>query len=100
MSQWVRMWAAREDSLSNAHPDILTHVRDRSYPVLLDRGTYDSWQARSGRSLEERTFEQVEEHLEKHKPDPLPQEVAAAVHTIVKRAEAQYAYEEAAVVNL
>ena len=69
----------------------LKHFRERWYPVLFDRGNYDSWQARGGRSLGERAAEQVEEILQEHRPDPLPQDVAAAVQAIVQRAEAQYA---------
>ena len=95
----VRDEALAVDLIDEVGPDgqyldskhTLEHFRERWYPVLFDRGNYDSWQARGGRSLGERAAEQVEEILQKHRPDPLPQDVASAVQAIVQRAEAQYA---------
>jgi trimethylamine:corrinoid methyltransferase-like protein len=40
--------------------------------------------------LEQRAAERVEEILAEHKPEPLPEDVARAVHAIVERAEAEY----------
>ena len=69
----------------------LTHFRDRWYPTLFDRDNYDNWLLKGSTTLEERAAERVEEILTEHKPDPLPKDVAGAVHTIVERAEVQYA---------
>jgi trimethylamine--corrinoid protein Co-methyltransferase len=75
--------------LDSAHT--LTHFRERWYPTLFDRGNYDRWQAEGGKRLQERAAELVEKILAEHKPQPLPEDVARAVHAITERAEAQYA---------
>lgn len=65
------------------------HFRERWYPALFDRNNYDGWASKGSKTLGERAAEQVETILSKHQPEPLPQDVAKAVHTIVERAEAQ-----------
>jgi trimethylamine--corrinoid protein Co-methyltransferase len=67
----------------------LAHFRERWYPALMDRNNYDGWQARGAKTLVERASELVEDILSEHKPEPLPQDVARAVHAIVERAEVQ-----------
>lgn len=67
------------------------HYRERWYPRLIERDNYDNWLAKGGKMLAERAAERVEEILTEHKPEPLPEEVARAVHGLVERAEAQYA---------
>jgi trimethylamine--corrinoid protein Co-methyltransferase len=68
----------------------LAHFRERWYPTLIDRNNYDNWQAKGGKTLAQRAAERVENILAEHKPEPLPNEVAQAVHAVVERAEAQY----------
>lgn len=68
----------------------MRHFRERWYPELIERDNYDNWLAKGGKSLAERAAERVEEILAEHKPEPLPKDVARAVHAIVERAEAQY----------
>ncbi len=67
----------------------LQHFRDRWYPALFDRNNYDGWMAKGGKSLGERAAERVSSILTKHKPEPLPADVAKAVHAIVERAKAR-----------
>jgi trimethylamine--corrinoid protein Co-methyltransferase len=69
----------------------MAHFRERWYPDLFERGNYDQWQARGAKSLGERAAERVEEILAEHEPEPLPEDVAQAVHAVVERAEAQFA---------
>jgi trimethylamine--corrinoid protein Co-methyltransferase len=69
----------------------LAHFRERWYPTLFDRDNHDNWLAKGGKTLEQRAAERVEKILAEHKPEPLPQDVARAVHAIVERAEAHYA---------
>ncbi len=66
----------------------LAHFRERWYPTLLDRNNYDNWQAKGGKTLGQRAADRVESILAEHKPEPLPEDVAQAVHAVVKRAEA------------
>ncbi len=57
-------------------------------PELFDREKYAGWEAAGGTTMLERAAEKVERILEEHQPDPLPEDVAAAVHAVVERAEA------------
>jgi trimethylamine--corrinoid protein Co-methyltransferase len=66
------------------------HFRERWYPTLINRDNYDNWLAKGGKPLEQRAAERVEEILAEHRPEPLPEDVAQAVHAIVERAKAQY----------
>jgi len=68
----------------------LKHFRGRWYPQLFDRDNYDGWLSRGGKTLAERAAERVEAILAKHQPEPLPEDVAKAVHAIVERAEAEH----------
>jgi trimethylamine--corrinoid protein Co-methyltransferase len=68
----------------------LAHFRERWYPTLVDRNNYDGWQAKGGTTLAERATQRVEKILAEHHPDPLPDDVAQAVHAVVERAKAQY----------
>jgi trimethylamine--corrinoid protein Co-methyltransferase len=66
------------------------HFRERWYPALFDRNNYDGWMSKGSKTLSARAAEQVETILSKHQPEPLPQDVAKAMHAVVERAEAQY----------
>ena len=67
----------------------LRHFREYWYPQLFERDNYDGWLAKGGKTLAERAADRVEEILATHKPEPLPEEVAQAIHAIVERAEAR-----------
>jgi trimethylamine--corrinoid protein Co-methyltransferase len=66
------------------------HFRERWYPTLFERDTYNNWLAEGGKTLEQRANERVEAILAEHRPESLPKDVAQAVHAIVERAEKQY----------
>jgi trimethylamine--corrinoid protein Co-methyltransferase len=68
----------------------LKHFRDRWYPQLFDRDNYDGWLANGGKTLAQRAAERVETILADHQPEPLPDDVAKAVRSIIERAERQY----------
>jgi len=65
------------------------HFRKRWRPDVFERATYNGWLDKGGKSLAERAAERVEKILAEHQPEPLPKDVAQAVHAIVERAEAQ-----------
>jgi trimethylamine--corrinoid protein Co-methyltransferase len=69
----------------------LRHFRELWYPSLFDYNNFSGWMADGGKTLNERAAERVAAILAEHKPEPLPEDVAQAVHAIVERAEAQYA---------
>jgi trimethylamine--corrinoid protein Co-methyltransferase len=75
--------------LDSAHTR--AHYRERWYPTLFERDNYDNWQAKGGKTLQQRAAGRVEKILAEHKAEPLPKNVAAAVHAIVQRAESRYA---------
>jgi len=66
----------------------LQHFRELWYPSLFDRNNFDGWLAKGGTTLTERAAKRVETILAEHKPEPLPDDVAQAVHAVVERAEA------------
>ena len=66
------------------------HFRERWYPTLIERDNYDNWLAKGGKTLGQRANDRVEAILAEHMPEPLPPDVAEAVHAIVERAEKQY----------
>ena len=83
------------DLIDEAGPDgqfldsdhTMAHFRERWYPTTFERGNYDQWQAKGGQSLGQRAAERVKEILAEHKAGPLPDDVAQAVHAVVRRAE-------------
>jgi len=66
------------------------HFRERWYPSLFERYDYATWLDKGGKTLGQRAAERVDAILAEHKPEPLPEDAARAVHAIVERAEAQY----------
>ena len=68
----------------------MAHFRERWYPDVFERGNYDQWQAKGGKSLGERAAERVEKILAEHRPEPLPEDVAQKIRAIVRRAEEEF----------
>lgn len=66
----------------------LRHYREHWYPTVFDRGNYDQWLAKGGKTLAERAADQVNKILASHKIEPLPDEVKKAIHAVVERAVA------------
>jgi trimethylamine--corrinoid protein Co-methyltransferase len=64
----------------------LTHFRERWYPQLFDRRSYDQWQDSGGYALVEQASQRVDELLNTHQGDTLPDELTAELETIIKRA--------------
>jgi len=65
----------------------LKHYRERWYPKLFERNTYDSWLKEGGKSLVERAAERVEGILVEHKPESLPQKIRQKLRRIVNRTQ-------------
>jgi len=70
--------------LSTKHT--LEHFRERWYPGLFERGNFDSWQEKGGKSLEERASEKIDKILTEHTPDPLPESIKKRLREIVDNA--------------
>ena len=68
----------------------MAHFREHWYPEVFERGNYEQWQAKGGKSMGERAAERVEEILAGHEPEPLPEDVAQGVRAVVRRAEESF----------
>jgi trimethylamine--corrinoid protein Co-methyltransferase len=64
----------------------LKHFRERWYPTLFERDTYEGWLDRGGESLCERAVTKVDTILADHHPEPLPDETLRELQRIVQRA--------------
>lgn len=62
------------------------HFRERWYPDLFERKTYNMWASEGGKNLAERASEKVAHILSNHKPEPLPQKITEELRKIVKKA--------------
>ena len=70
--------------LSEEHT--LKHFRRNWFPTLLDRSSYSTWSEGGMPSLGARAAALARELLEKHKPTPLPVDVADRLAVIIARA--------------
>lgn len=74
------------DFLNTAHT--LKHFRERWYPDLFERTTYQSWLSKGEKDFAERAKEKINTILAEHKPEPLPAKTKEKLHEIVSRAKA------------
>jgi trimethylamine---corrinoid protein Co-methyltransferase len=74
------------DFLNTAHT--LKHFRERWYPDLFERTTYQSWLSKGGKDLAERAKEKINAILAEHRPEPLPAKTGERLREIVSRAKA------------
>ena len=65
------------------HPHTMKKFRERWYPSLFERSNYDGWVKKGGKDLGQRATEKVDKILAEHKPEPLPKDIAAALHKVV-----------------
>ncbi|MBS3786950.1 trimethylamine methyltransferase family protein [Candidatus Bipolaricaulota bacterium] len=55
------------------------------HPTLMDRDVPDTWMDKGSKSMEERLREKVQEILEDHEPEPLPEETKEKIETVIER---------------
>lgn len=72
-----------------SHESTYKHMRTQSQPKLIDRRMREDWQAAGATDIYQRALEEARYILENHKPDPLPDDVLAAIRSIVEEAEAE-----------
>jgi trimethylamine---corrinoid protein Co-methyltransferase len=65
----------------------LRHFRERWYPQVFERESYQKWLDKGGTTLAERAARKVDAILSAHKPQPLAPGIAQRVHAVVQRAE-------------
>jgi trimethylamine---corrinoid protein Co-methyltransferase len=71
-------------------PHTLKHYRERWYPNLFERATYEGWLSKGGKSLVERAKEKIDSILAEHKPEPLPVKTRERLRKIALRAKPGY----------
>ncbi|HQJ26494.1 MAG TPA: trimethylamine methyltransferase family protein, partial [Thermoleophilia bacterium] len=67
------------------------HAQDVWRPTIWDRTPYDSWLREGKKGALEKATEAADEILAHHRPEPLPEDVAAELRAIVARADAELA---------
>ena len=70
-----------------SHDATFKHMRSQSQPKLIDRRMREEWEASGSKDIHARASEEARRILETHKPDPLPDDVLAALRSIVEEAE-------------
>jgi trimethylamine--corrinoid protein Co-methyltransferase len=74
------------DYLKTEHT--LEHFKERWYPNLFERDTYDSWIGKGGKTLVERAAGKVDLILSEHEPESLPAKIKEKLKEIGQRANA------------
>jgi trimethylamine--corrinoid protein Co-methyltransferase len=64
----------------------LRHYKERWYPAIFERATYEAWSEKGGKSFSERAQEKIDEFLAQHKPEHLPTQAKKEMKRIVSRA--------------
>ncbi|HUU52713.1 MAG TPA: trimethylamine methyltransferase family protein [Candidatus Heimdallarchaeota archaeon] len=65
----------------------LKHYKERWYPDLFERDTYDSWHGKGGKTLSERAGETASLILAEHKPELLPSKIKEKLQGFVQKAK-------------
>ncbi|MCK4354561.1 MAG: trimethylamine methyltransferase family protein, partial [Dehalococcoidia bacterium] len=67
----------------------LKHFRERWMSRLFDIDSFEAWQKKGSKSIDEVAREKVKEILATHKPEPIPENVEKEISRILKRAETE-----------
>ena len=67
------------------HPHTLRHFKETYYSKLADKNPYSIWMRRGGTTMEARAGKMVDDILQKHKVEPLPEDVRKGIKQIVER---------------
>ena len=71
-----------------SHDHTFRHFKDAYYSKLADRQIYSSWEADGSTTMAERAARKVDDILENHKPEPLPDATIKALRDYVEKAKA------------
>lgn len=71
------------------HEHTLRHFREPYYSQLADKAPHSIWESRGATTMEARAAGQVDKILERHRVEPLPEDVQRAIREIVRREQAQ-----------
>ena len=70
-----------------SHDDTYAGMRGQSSSKLIDRRVREEWTAAGATSIHDRALAEARRLLETHRPEPLPEEVAAELRSIIEGAE-------------
>ena len=70
------------------HKHTRRHARDRFFGAVFEHDTLQGWEALGSKDATARAAERVDRILADHRPEPLPDDVRAAVHAVVEQARA------------
>jgi len=70
-----------------SHDDTYKGMRGQSQSKFIDRRVREDWTAAGSTSIYDRSLAEARRILETHAPEPLPDEVAAKLKSIIKAAE-------------
>jgi len=76
-----------KDFLTQQHT--LKHVRSHSKPEFIDRNRMEKWKAAGATDCYAKAAEKTRDILQNHKPEPLPETVAADIKAIIKETEGE-----------
>jgi len=65
----------------------LQHFRERWAPKIGNMDSFEAWEKKGSRRLDEIAHEKIKEILVTHKPAPIPQDAQKEISKIIKRAE-------------
>jgi trimethylamine--corrinoid protein Co-methyltransferase len=71
------------------HDHTFRHMRSQSKPELIDRKGMEEWKASGGKDIYLRATQEARNILDNHKPEPLPDDVAAKLKSIIAETEAE-----------
>ena len=69
------------------HHHTLWHMRTQSQPELIDRKGIEDWKAAGGTDIYQRAAEKAKHILESHHPEPLGNDSATAIRSIIAETE-------------
>jgi len=67
----------------------LQHFRERWAPTIGDMDSFEAWEQKGSRRLDEIAHEKVKEILATHKPEPIPEDAQKEISKILRRAETE-----------
>lgn len=75
-----------------SHEHTFKHFKkEQSRTKLIDRRMRDAWLADGSKDFTERAYEEANFILNNHKPEPLADDVAKTIRSIIEEAEEEYA---------
>ena len=77
-----------KDFLTQQHT--LKHVRSHSKPEFIDRNRMEKWKAVGATDCYAKAAEKTRDILQNHKPEPLPETVAADIRSLISETEREF----------